>query len=418
MAWFCSNPWTTLFVWGNGDVTHCCYSNHGPLGNIYKQSPEAIWRGPKLASVRAAMASGDYEKAGCEPFCRVYRWQRFYGHLDSPPSIPEGLGRIKDEGAIPQYETPQVLGYAIDWKCNLRCTHCGGSRNSPGLDETGLAKLSPWLDQAKTLRLMNGEFSINRNCHLQLREIGRQEKQPRIFLNTHGQTPLSKYWIAVGELQSFHLKFSLEGTGATYERIRKGGRWDVFYKNLQEASAIFRSKQAEGRDWKLHLNYCLMHSNVTALPDAVTLAVEMNLPLVINAIHGMRHMRENMFAYSHLKPEASEWKSVVDRCIFIAEENHYPWTSDVKTHLEYIERCLAEPMLGGVAIRWLARRSWSPRRWSGIALYLLLRFKLSKMNGLRYLLRKTRNYFQRRAWMPARLKRRKAESNIPLISES
>jgi hypothetical protein len=48
----------------------------------------------------------------------------------------------------------------------------------------------------------------------------------------------------------------------------------------------------------------------------------------------------------------------------------------------------------------------------------LLRFKLSKMNGLRYLLRKTWNYLQRRAWVPVRLKRRKAESKIPLISES
>ena len=132
MAYLCSNPWTTAFVWSNGDVTHCCYSNIGPLGNVNKQTIEEIWNGSKAEFVRREMQKGNFVKAGCEQFCRVYRWNEFYGTkekakaagLSGVPDIPEGLGRTPNFEIPKKLEAPKILGLSADWKCNFKCTHC------------------------------------------------------------------------------------------------------------------------------------------------------------------------------------------------------------------------------------------------------------------------------------------------------
>lgn len=384
----CENPWTTLFVWGNGDVTHCCYSSFGPVGNVHREPLDRIWHGERLARVRAAMARGDLDAAGCEPWCRVHRWHRFHGQAPTAPRIPEGLGRIapdRIDGAPP---APQTLGVAIDWRCNLRCLHCGGTRESPGLPPARREALIPAMAAAETLRLMNGEFSINTDALSFLTEVGRWARQPRVFLNTNAQVPVSRYLEAVDGLRAFHLKLSLEGVGAGYERIRQGARWDRFVATATEAAARFEERRRAGGDWRLFLNFCLMRSNLEALPEVARFACDLGLPLVVNTIHGARHVRENMFLYGHLRPGADDVRRVREATAEVMEARGYPFRADVATHLDYVERCLAEPMIES---RWLARaagRGWTPGRRAAVALSLLHRWRLSPASALRWLGRK------------------------------
>ena len=137
MSYLCSNPWTTAFIWGNGDVTHCCYSNIGALGNVNQDSLEDIWHGKKAEFVRNAMKKGHFDLAGCESFCRVYRWNQLYGSeadyraagYKQQPDIPEGLGRIEHFRIPERLEMPKIIGVSADWKCNFKCSHCQAAQN-------------------------------------------------------------------------------------------------------------------------------------------------------------------------------------------------------------------------------------------------------------------------------------------------
>ena len=336
----CSNPWTSLFVWGNGDVTHCCYASIGPLGNLHRRTWPEIWASERLARVRAAMARGDFEAAGCEPWCRVHRWHRFHGREPAPPRIPEGLGRDAPDRFDESPAAPRMLGVAIDWRCNLSCLHCGGTRDSPGLPRAQRQALHPLMASVHTLRLMNGEFSTNPEALAFLGEAGRWPRQPRVFLNTNAHVPVSRYRDAVDGLRAFHLKLSLEGVGAAYERIRRGGRWARFVATATEAAGTFDERRRAGGDWKLFLNFCLMRSNLERLPDVARFACDLGLPLVVNTIHGARHVRENMFLYRHLRPGADLLRRVLGETLEVMDARSYPFRDDVATHLDYAERCL------------------------------------------------------------------------------
>lgn len=412
----CENPWSSLFVWGNGDVTHCCYSSFGPVGNVHREPLDRIWRGERLARIRAAMARGDLDAAGCEPWCRVHRWHRFYGQGPTAPRIPEGLGRAAPDRIDAAPASPRTLGVAIDWRCNLRCLHCGGTRDSPGLPAGLRDALRPAMAAAGTLRLMNGEFSTNPDALAFLGEIGRWHRQPRVFLNSSGQVPLSRYRDAVDGLQAFHLKLSLEGVGAEYERIRRGGRWDRFAAAAGEAATIFEERRRAGRDWRLFLNFCLMRTNHEALPDVARFACDLGLPLVVNAIHGARHLGENMFLYRHLRPDADARRRIREATLALLDARRYPFREDVATHLDYVDRCLDEPAIGGRALGRLAERGWQPGRRAGVLLYLAWRWRLSRGAALRYLARKVAARAARSAQAWSRSWRAKAERMMASMS--
>ena len=250
MTYYCSNPWTTAFIWSNGDVTHCCYSNIGPLGNINNQSFEQIWHGKRAQYVRKEMSKGHYLSAGCEQFCRVYRWNKLYdkntsadsNQKQSYPEIPEGLGRIPHFKIPTTISTPKILGFSMNWLCNFRCTHCQSGRGQAGLSSQQVQSLRHYAEKADIVRFVGGEFTVNKESLNHIHKISKDSDQPTIFMNTNGHTSISKFSNYVENLQSFHLKFSLEGIGKTYEHYRKGGNWHTFENNLLEARDYFQKK--------------------------------------------------------------------------------------------------------------------------------------------------------------------------------
>jgi len=390
VGYLCSNPWTTAFVWGDGSVTHCCYSNIGPLGNINRTPLAEIWHGKKIGYVRGKILAGRYTDAGCEYFCRVFRWNEYYGGMRDKPSIPEGLGRIEDFSAAAKPALPSILGIAIDAKCNLKCTHCLSSNDAPGISDKNLEDLWPAVRSSKIVRLVNGEFSINRRALDILRGISSIEIPPRVFLNTNGTVDPNVYLDAAGTLPSFHLKFSLEGMGAAYEKVRVGAKWELFLKHLHSASESFRLKQAEGRDWKLYLNFCVMRSNFEAIPQILEFAIERNLPLVLNTLNGMRHIDENMFMYAHLAPGNESVERVRGGCERLPGRRNYFFAEEFGSHLEYIFRVLADKKLDVPYSKLKRIIERNPGRTADRKLTLLYKWKFDKKGFFLYIFRKLR----------------------------
>ncbi len=59
----CPNPWSTLFVTENGDVSLCFQS--APVGNLYQTPLAGIWNSPQALAKRSRMISGEYLSSGC-----------------------------------------------------------------------------------------------------------------------------------------------------------------------------------------------------------------------------------------------------------------------------------------------------------------------------------------------------------------
>ena len=59
----CPNPWTTLFVTENGDISLCFLSE--PVGNLYETPLIEIWNSPRAIAKRSHMLAGRYTESGC-----------------------------------------------------------------------------------------------------------------------------------------------------------------------------------------------------------------------------------------------------------------------------------------------------------------------------------------------------------------
>ncbi|PWT85977.1 MAG: hypothetical protein C5B56_13190 [Proteobacteria bacterium] len=73
------NPWETAHVLANGDVVACEVHDRTPLGNLSRQSLEAVWHGGAYREFRARYHAGTMEE------CRRCPWKRAYvpGPLES-----------------------------------------------------------------------------------------------------------------------------------------------------------------------------------------------------------------------------------------------------------------------------------------------------------------------------------------------
>lgn len=59
----CLNPWSTLFVTENGDLSLCFLSE--PVGNLYSTSLLEIWNSPAAVLKRRRMLAGNFTQSGC-----------------------------------------------------------------------------------------------------------------------------------------------------------------------------------------------------------------------------------------------------------------------------------------------------------------------------------------------------------------
>lgn len=388
MGYSCANAWTTLFVWGNGDVTHCCYSNIGPLGNINKQSLDEIWNSKKLLFVRDNISKGKYIEAGCEQNCRPYRWNRFYGKQKDIPEVPEGLGRLKGFTLGQSFESPAIIGMAMDWKCNFTCTHCQAPRNVDGITEKNIRDIWPAVEKAKIVRIVDGEFTINQGSLDQLLRISQMEDQPNVFMNTNGHIGLDKYMRYIENLKSFHLKFSLEDVGSNYETIRVGGKWSIFKENLLKAKAIFDEKCKQGNDWRLYMNYCIMKSNFSNVPDTVRFAAETGIRLVVNPINGARHIDENISLYGHLRIADEEIKRVQTEVHQIVKESGYFFGKELEQHLDYVIRVIQDKKVNIPYSLLVFIRRYVKGQKADRLFYMWYKWQIDKRSLLIYLSRK------------------------------
>jgi glycosyltransferase involved in cell wall biosynthesis/MoaA/NifB/PqqE/SkfB family radical SAM enzyme/SAM-dependent methyltransferase len=157
--------------------------------------------------------------------------------------------------------------------CNLHCAFCSrknGKIRMMTVDEFELilGRISPFINSVQLSCAW--EYSIAPNAHEIVRTLGRYNiESTSIYSN--GQILPEQLAESIIESGISNLVFSIgEANQETYERIRKGGRFDRIVRNIE---MVHRMKERAGTMKPcLCANLTLINSNIGELPDFVTLA--------------------------------------------------------------------------------------------------------------------------------------------------
>jgi radical SAM protein with 4Fe4S-binding SPASM domain len=177
-----------------------------------------------------------------------------------------------------RFAHPQKTLYVqmdITKRCNLHCIMCvrkqnrGQGADLPVEDLTVIAR--KLFDKAAVLCLSCGAEPLMSSYFEQIMDVVGQYNIPQVKLITNGNLLDERRERAIIESGVTTLEVSIDAAEkATYERIRRGGRFDVLIGNLRRLNAL--KAEYRTRHPLLKLNFVMMQSNIRELPAFIDLA--------------------------------------------------------------------------------------------------------------------------------------------------
>ena len=273
----CLNPFRWLEVNEDGNVTPCCKPwFKGKLGSIRNKTMEEIWNGPAWKALREAMYEGGEWWKFCDaescPHIQNDTWVPIdFISPETPDQLPipgEMLESIRNGKTTLDYG-PIQIGLSCDPRCNINCIMCT-SKNNPDrsgeLIRRALDGVHNSLPSVKRLKMLgDGEVFVVPEAREFLFNFDADRYPDTGFLiHTNGLLLDEKMWEKISHLRIDWLVISVDAaTKETYEKIRRGGKWEVISHNLELAA----EKNRAGRIGKFHLSMTVMRSNHTEMVE-------------------------------------------------------------------------------------------------------------------------------------------------------
>lgn len=285
----CLNPFRWLEVGDGGRVTPCCAPwFKGDVGSLQDQSMQEIWNGDAIKAVREAMYEGGewwkYCNAKTCPHIQNDIWVNIDeitpDTRDVAPNLAEMLAQVR-EGATRMETGPTQIGLSCDPRCNLRCIMCstlGNDRRDGAILRTALEGVQGFLPTARRLKLMgDGEvFAVPESREFLYNFDQAAHPDISFLIHTNGILLTPQTWEKIAHLRLDWVVVSVDAsTKATYENIRRGGRWETLNENLR----FLADRLHEGRIGELHLNMCVMKSNHHEMVGFAELAKSLGVSL-------------------------------------------------------------------------------------------------------------------------------------------
>jgi radical SAM protein with 4Fe4S-binding SPASM domain len=283
----CHMPWQQVVIDAAGMVNPCAYRNNyqnmsavQPCGDINKAPLTEIWNSDEFQRLRANMAKGDLEAAGCANCLALKQGQALGLQADpdadaeSPPTSAYARNMaIKREevaaGAAVLKSLPSVVHFTPTHKCNLRCVHCYQdftraltlTRRDA---ETDVLALLPILDR---IVAGGGEPLLLPVWQRFVREMSLEANPYLEFAATTNATRISpEMFEGLNRFKRLALTVSLDGASAdVFERIRIKGRFADVVQNLDK----LRRLAADHPRADVSVTFSVMKFNILGLPDLV-----------------------------------------------------------------------------------------------------------------------------------------------------
>jgi MoaA/NifB/PqqE/SkfB family radical SAM enzyme len=315
-----------MVIDSTGAVAPCCYwtayeNNNPPVGNIKTQTIEKIWNGEGFQRLRAGMASGDLKAAGCDR-CHALAQGLAMGFERDPDSegdfdtpYARNLHTLEREiaaGATVLEAKPTIVSYTPSHRCNIRCTHCyQESTRTAEIDRADadeeVARLAPYL-----VRLVAGggepfllpmwrefldRFDLTLNPYLDF------------STSTNATVVTDQVLAGLSHFKKLTINVSLDGTGAAYERVRVGAKFDQVAANIRRLKAVVHGAR---RRSNIGISMCVMKSNILDLPNFLRFARDEKLRSGISPVVSMPP-DENLRCFNdHPAREMAGWCEAID----------------------------------------------------------------------------------------------------------
>lgn len=268
---YCSTPWHTMHVLPNGNVHLCCSVwMRTPIGNVFEDSPEQIWRSERAEMIRNSVRDGDYRYCG-KLSCPAIQRRLF----ESQDGLVRDAVWLDEEPATLQ--VPRRFNLSYDRTCNLSCPSC---RREPiaakGAEleriEAVTDRLLPLLRGGERLEVTgSGDPFASKSFRRLLASINPNEfPKLKITIMTNGQLMRRSEW---GKFAHLHgmidaVNVSVDATRPeTYAIVRRGGQLAELLPNLDFIGELRR----EGAIRHYRVCFVVQDHNFREMPEFVEL---------------------------------------------------------------------------------------------------------------------------------------------------
>jgi len=327
----CLYPWTQLYVEATGVVRPCCSLIE--LGHLRQAAVADVLTADRAASLRDAMARGATAELppdcpGCYALARQGDLHTFNGMYDIGDDPEAGLRELEALGhtafvanyrvvqdcylsgaPLPAEARPLGVWCQLGEHCNIRCVMCWQDHDNPvRLTPAQIEQIRDLIPTLHTLQFTGGEPTVYKAFWNLLGHF-RTHATPRskVVVLTNGlllKDRLDRF-DGIGRVG---LAVNVDGpTRDSYEKIRRGGKWDVLRANL-DAVREYRDRPGNLGRVSLTLAFTLMRSNLDLIPEGIALADEYGAAWTCGIITGeyapvaqcRTYFAENVFRFSHL----------------------------------------------------------------------------------------------------------------------
>lgn len=191
---------------------------------------------------------------------------------------------IKSSSGLSHPQHPGLMGIKISALidttdgCNLQCSFC--SRKNSKIEmmstenfSTILKKIRPYVENVQLCCAW--EYSIAANAHKIVKLLGNYQFSSSTIY-TNGQILTDQLAQSIIEAKIDNLVFSVgEAKKETYEKLRRGGKFEKVLKNIVKVSDL--KQHMDAKVPRLCANLTLINSNIAELPDFVSLAFHLGI---------------------------------------------------------------------------------------------------------------------------------------------
>jgi radical SAM protein with 4Fe4S-binding SPASM domain len=238
----------------------------------------------------------------------------------------EAISLLRTDGAARARFAIRPLKIEMDItnQCNIRCVMCpfsdpaiGGRRRKDLSKETFVRWADEMFSWAAAVGLLFGtEPTLNPNL-LSFVRVAKEFRVPKVYFSTNAMKLTSALAGALIEAGLDELNVSFDaGTKVTFERIRRGAKWNTVVTNLKS----LRDQKAAHKlsRPRLHMSFVMMRSNIQELPQFVELAAELDA-VVLYFTHLVPYNTLGTITES-LGTNSDEWEQYVDKARSLARQ--------------------------------------------------------------------------------------------------
>ena len=278
--WICEWPFTRAQIDANGDVYTCCpdYLKRGNnsycIGNIFADSFERIWNSDKAKKLRFSVSQGNFEY--CTVKCPALNNPSLYqSRMLSRRETGYSYDRWQD---CSLEKSPIDIMTCIDATCNLYCITCrnhihiNSESQNENINHILENFVHPALRDCTHFTLDGGgEFLASKPYEKFLQKISKTENPfLRLSFFTNGQLFTPKNWKKFSNLRGMEIFIGVSIDAATkdvYEKIRRGGKWETLYENMEYISSL----KVSGEIKNITMRFVVQKGNFHQLEDFVAL---------------------------------------------------------------------------------------------------------------------------------------------------